>query len=161
MPSFDIVSEVDMAELKNAVLMTRKELQNRFDFKGVNWDIEEQDALLVISADDESKLRAVDQVLMQKIAKRDISLKNFERLKTGVSNMGRARQEIKILQGLESDMAKKIVKLIKETKLKVQAQHQDRQVRITGKSRDDLQKVITHVKSAELNVGLSYIIFRS
>ncbi|MGF1677943.1 MAG: YajQ family cyclic di-GMP-binding protein [Candidatus Methylacidiphilales bacterium] len=161
MPSFDIGSDVDMTEVKNAVLMTRKELQNRFDFKGVTWDIEEKDDMLVISADDEYKLQAVDQTLMGKISKRNISLKNFEHQKTGVSNMGRGRQEIKIKQGLESDVAKQIIKLIKDCGVKVQTQHQDRKVRVTGKSRDDLQKVIQFVKESELPVGVNFDNFRS
>lgn len=161
MPSFDITSEVDMAELQNAILMTRKELQNRFDFKGVNWDIQEKGNLLVITADDEMKLRNLDQTLMSKVAKRNISIKNFEHLKMDTSSTGKGRQEIKIKQGLETDIAKKIVKLIKETKLKVQPQIQDGKVRVTGKSRDDLQKVMAEVKSADLPVGVSFDNFRS
>lgn len=156
MPSFDIASEVDMAELQNAILMTRKELQNRFDFKGVAWDIEEKENMLVISADDEMKLRNLDQTLMTKITKRNISIKNFEHLKADTSSTGKGRQEIKIKQGLETDMAKKIVKLIKETKLKVQSQIQDGKVRVTAKSRDDLQQVMAEVKAADLPVGVSF-----
>lgn len=161
MPSFDISSEVDLSEVKNAVLMTRKELQNRFDFKGVEWDIEEQANLLVITADDDYKLRAIDQTLMTKLAKRDLPLKNFEHLNVSVSNMGRARQEIKIKQGLESDVAKKITKLIKGSGIKVQAQVHEDKVRVTGKSRDDLQQVIAYVKAADLSVGVSFDNFRS
>ncbi len=161
MPSFDIASEVDMAELKNAILMTRKELQNRFDFKGVTWDIEEKENMLVISADDEMKLRNLDQTLMGKITKRNISVKNFEHLKADLSSMGRGRQEIKIKQGLETDVAKKIVKMIKETKLKVQSQIQDGKVRVTAKSRDDLQQVMSVVKAADLPVAVSFDNLRS
>jgi hypothetical protein len=161
MPSFDIASEVDMAELQNAILMTKKELQNRFDFKGVNWNIEEKENMLVISADDELKLRNLDQTLMGKIAKREISIKNFEHLKSDTSSTGKGRQEIKIKQGLETDMAKKIVKLIKEMKLKVQPQIQDGKVRVTAKSRDDLQTVMAEVKGADLPIGVSFDNFRS
>jgi len=160
MPSFDIASEVDMAELQNAILMTRKELQNRFDFKGVNWNIEEKENLLVISADDEMKLRNLDQTLMGKIAKRNISVKNFEHLKADTSSTGKGRQEIKIKQGLETDVAKKIVKMIKELKMKVQPQMEGGKVRVTAKSRDDLQKVMAEVKGADLPVGVSFDNFR-
>ncbi|MEM1156656.1 MAG: YajQ family cyclic di-GMP-binding protein [Verrucomicrobiota bacterium] len=161
MPSFDITSEVDMAELQNAILMTRKELQNRFDFKGVNWNVEEKDSLLVISADDEMKLRNLNQTLMGKIAKRNISIKNFEHLKADTSSTGKGRQEIKIKQGLETEVAKKIVKLIKEMKLKVQPQIEGGKVRVTGKSRDDLQKVMAEVRAADLPVGLNFDNMRS
>lgn len=161
MPSFDIASEVDTAELKNAVLMTRRELQNRFDFKGVEWDIEEKPNLLVISANDEMKLRNLHQALMDKVAKRGLPVKNFENKKADFSSMGRGRQEIVVKQGLESDVAKKIVKMIKGSKLKVQSQIQDQKVRVTGKSKDDLQKVMSMVREADLSVGVTFENFRN
>jgi len=150
-----------MAEVQNALLMTRKELQNRFDFKGVNWNVEEQGGKLVITADDEMKLRNVDQVLMGKLAKRDLPIKNFEHQKADLSSMGRGRQEILIKQGLETEVAKSITKFIKGTGLKVQAQLQDRKVRVTGKSKDDLQKVMAAVRAEDWPVGVTFDNFRS
>ncbi|MEO0454006.1 MAG: YajQ family cyclic di-GMP-binding protein [Verrucomicrobiota bacterium] len=160
MPSFDIASDVDMAEVKNAVLMTRREVQNRYDFKGVTWDIEESPTQLVLSAADEVKLRALDQALMSKLAKRELPLKNFEHKKMDLSSMGRARQEIAIRQGFETDIAKKVVKQIKGLGIKVQAQLQDKQVRVTGKSRNDLQAVIAAVKEFDIPVGVTFSNFR-
>ncbi len=160
MPSFDIASEVDMAEVKNAVLQARKELQTRFDFKGVNWEIDEEKDKFVLSADDEFKLNALREVLMGKLAKRSISLKNIDPQKAEVSSVGRARQEIKIKQGFEGEVAKDLVKRIKGTGLKVQAQIQEQKVRVTGKSRDDLQEVIAFVKGTDLPAAVSFDNFR-
>jgi uncharacterized protein YajQ (UPF0234 family) len=160
MPSFDISSDVDIAEVKNAVLQARKELQTRFDFKNVNWEIEEQKDALVLSADDEFKLQAVQQIVMGKLAKRSVSLKNIDPQKTEISSVGRARQVVKIKQGMETPVAKDIVARIKGLGLKVQAQIQDGQVRVTGKSRDDLQAVIQFVRGEELPVGVQFGNFR-
>lgn len=160
MPSFDVASEVDMAEVKNAVNMTRKELQHRFDFRGTDWEIEEEKSGMVISAQDEFKLKSLSQVLMQKLASRGVSLKNIDPQQMEVSSVGRARQLIRIKQGLETDMAKRISRMIKETKLKVQTQVQDQKVRVTGKSRNDLQSIIQMLKGEDLPVGLSFDNFR-
>jgi len=160
MPSFDISSDVDMAEVKNAVLQARKELQTRFDFKNVNWEIEEQKDSLVLSADDEFKLQALQQIVMGKLAKRSVSLKNIEVQKAEISSVGRARQVLKIKQGMETPVAKDIVGRIKGLGLKVQAQIQDGQVRVIGKSRDDLQSVIQFVRGEELPVGVQFGNFR-
>jgi uncharacterized protein YajQ (UPF0234 family) len=160
MPSFDISSDVDMAEVKNAVLQARKELQTRFDFKNVNWEIEEQKDALVLSADDEFKLQALQQIVMGKLAKRSVSLKNIDPQKTEISSVGRARQVVKIKQGMETPVAKDIVTRIKGLGLKVQAQIQDGQVRVTGKNRDDLQAVIQFVRGEELPVGVQFGNFR-
>ncbi len=161
MPSFDIASDVDMAEVQNAILMTRRELQNRFDFKGTEWEIEEKENALILTASDEFKLKALDQILMGKFAKRELPLKNFSHQKLETSSVGRARQEIQIIQGLETEPAKKIVKAIKDLKLKVQAQIQDRQVRVTGKSRDELQSVMTAVRELDLPVAVTFGNFRN
>ena len=160
MPSFDISSEVDMTEVKNACLQARKELLTRFDFKGVNWEIEEQKEALVLSADDEFKLQALSQILMGKLAKRSVSLKNVAAEKTEVSSVGRARQVLKIKQGMDTPVAKEIVALIKGTGIKVQASIQERQVRVSGKSRDDLQSVIEFVRGKDLPVGVDFGNFR-
>jgi uncharacterized protein YajQ (UPF0234 family) len=160
MPSFDISSEVELAEVKNAVLQARKELQMRFDFKHVNWDIEEQKDSLVLSSDDEFKLQALNQIMMGKLAKRAVSLKNIDAQKTEISSVGRARQVLKIKQGMETPIAKDIVARIKGLGLKVQAQIQDGQVRVSGKNRDDLQGVIQFIRGEELPVGIQFGNFR-
>jgi uncharacterized protein YajQ (UPF0234 family) len=161
MPSYDIASDVDMAEVQNAILMARRELQNRFDFKDTVWEIESGQNQIILSASDEFKLKALDQVLMGKFAKRELPLKNFNHQKIETSSVGRARQQIDIVQGLEQEPARKIVKAIKEMKLKVQAQIQDRQVRVTGKSKDDLQKTMTVVKELDLPVSVTFGNFRN
>jgi len=161
MPSFDIASDVDMAEVQNAILMARRELQNRFDFKDAAWDIEQTENQIVLTASDDFKLKALDQILMGKFAKRELPLKNFNHQKLETSSVGRARQEIHIAQGLETDQAKKIIKEIKASKLKVQAQIQDRQVRVTGKSKDDLQQVMTLVREMDLPVSVTFGNFRN
>ena len=160
MPSFDISSEVDMAEVKNAVLQTRKELQTRFDFKGVNWEIHEEKDQFVLTADDEFKIRAVEQVLLAKLAKRSICLKNIDPQKPEISSVGRARMVIKIKNGFESETAKQVVGIVKAMGLKVQAQIQEQKVRVTGKSRDDLQAVIARLRQTDLPVGVSFGNFR-
>lgn len=160
MPSFDIASEVDMAEVKNAVLQARKELQTRFDFKGVNWEITEEKDKFILSADDEFKVKAVEQILLAKLAKRSISLKNIDPQKPEISSVGRAREEIKIKNGFETETAKQVVGIVKALGLKVQAQIQEQKVRVTGKNRDDLQAVIAHLRQADLPVGVSFGNFR-
>ncbi len=160
MPSFDISSDVDMTEVKNACLQARKELQTRFDFKSVNWEIDEQKDALVLSADDEFKLQALSQILMGKLAKRSVSLKNIDAQKTEISSVGRARQVLKIKQGIETPVAKDIIARIKGLGLKIQAQIQEGQVRVTGKNRDDLQAVIQFVRSQDLPVGVEFGNFR-
>jgi uncharacterized protein YajQ (UPF0234 family) len=160
MPSFDIVSEVEMAEVKNAVLQARKELQGRFDFKGVHWEILEEKDKLIVSADDEFKIKAIEQILLSKMAKRSISLKNIDPQKPQISSVGRARQEIKIKNGFETETAKQVVAVVKSLGLKVQAQIQDQKVRVTGKNKDDLQAVIAHLRQADLPVGVSFGNFR-
>jgi len=159
-PSFDIASEVDMAEVKNAVLQARKELQTRFDFKGVNWEITEEKDKFILSADDEFKVKAVEQILLAKLAKRSISLKNIDPQKPEISSVGRAREEIKIKNGFETETAKQVVGIVKALGLKVQAQIQEQKVRVTGKNRDDLQAVIAHLRQADLPVGVSFGNFR-
>lgn len=161
MPSFDIASDVDMAEVQNAILMTRRELQNRFDFKATEWEIEEKGTTIILTASDDFKLKALDQILMGKFAKRELPLKNFSHQKLETSSVGRARQEIQIIQGLDPEPAKQIVKAIKEMKLKVQAQIQDRQVRVTGKSKDELQSVMALVRELDLPVSVSFGNFRN
>lgn len=160
MPSFDVSSDVDMSEVKNALLQFRKEVQTRFDFKGVNWELEEEKDKFVLSADDDFKLKTLDQMLMGKLAKRNICLKNMDHQKIETSSVGRARQEIKIKQGFEGDTAKQVVQIIKGFGIKVQAQIQDGKIRVTGKNRDDLQEVIQRLRATELPVGVDFGNFR-
>jgi cyclic-di-GMP-binding protein len=160
MPSFDVSSDVDMAEVKNATLQFRKEVLTRFDFKGVNWELEEEKDKFVLSADDDFKLKTLDQMLMAKLAKRNICLKNMDHQKIETSSVGRARQEIKIKQGFEGDTAKQVVQIIKGFGIKVQAQIQEGKIRVTGKNRDDLQEVIQRLRATELPVGVDFGNFR-
>jgi uncharacterized protein YajQ (UPF0234 family) len=160
MPSFDIVSEVNAAEVKNALLQARKELENRFDFRGTPWDIVEEKDQLVLSADNDFKLKALLEIVMGKLAKRGVSLKNLDPQTPEISSVGRARQVVKIKQGLEGETAKKVVQLVKGSGLKIQAQIQEKQVRVTGKSKDDLQNVIQFMRQQELPVAIGFNNFR-
>ncbi len=162
MPSFDVVSEVDVMEVKNAVELAKKELANRFDFRDAKAEIEfdEKEEAIKLTAIDKFKITALEEIVLGKLAKRNISLKNIDRKDPDLSPLGHARQVLKLKQGLETDIAKTIVAAIKETKLKVQTQIQDRQVRVTGKDRDDLQAVIGALRKKEFPVALNFINFR-
>jgi cyclic-di-GMP-binding protein len=160
MPSFDIVSQVNSMEIENAVNMAKKELANRFDFKGTNAEIALEKNEIKLSADNPFKLKALTEIVIGKIAKRNISLKNVEQCEPEVSSLGHARQVIKIKQGLAPDVAKQVTGLIREGKFKVTTQIQDQQVRVTGKSRDDLQAVIAAVRAKDFPVALQFTNFR-
>ena len=163
MPSFDIVSELDLQEVDNAINMASKEVGNRFDFRGGNSKItfSKEDKKINILADDDMKLRAIHQILQQKMAKRDIDLRSLKFGAEEEASGGQIRQNVELRAGIEKEDAKKITKAIKETKLKVQAQIQEDQVRVTGKKIDDLQSVISQLKSMELGLPLQYINMRS
>jgi uncharacterized protein YajQ (UPF0234 family) len=161
MPSFDVVSEVDEMEVKNAVEQARKELANRFDFREAKAEIILEKEAIKLSAIDQFKLQALEEIVLGKLARRNVSLKNIERKDADVSPLGHARQELKLKQGLETDVAKIIVQAIRDTKLKVQTQIQDRQVRVTGKNRDDLQAVIAALRGGDFSVALNYTNFRA
>lgn len=147
-------------EIENAVNIAKKELANRFDYKGTRAEIVLEKNEIKLSADDAFKLRGLNEIVIGKIAKRNISLKNVEQCEPDVSPLGHARQVIKIKQGLETDVAKQITTFIRETKLKVTTQIQDQQVRVTGKSRDDLQAVIAACRAKEFPVSLQFVNFR-
>lgn len=163
MPSFDIVSEIDMQEVDNAVNMASKEIGNRFDFRGGKSEISfsKEDKRISILADDDMKLRAIHQIIEQKMAKRSIDLRSLKYSDEEQASGGQIRQNVALRAGIEKEDAKKITKAIKETKLKVQAQIQDDQVRVTGKKIDDLQAVISQLRSMELGLPLQYINMRS
>lgn len=157
MPSFDVVSKVDMQEVSNALQQTRKEILQRYDFKGSKTEIEpEGDAIRIVS-DDDFKVKAVLDVLQSKLVRRGVNLKSLEYGKIEPAAGGRARQVITVHQGLDADAAREVVKLIKDTKLKVQAQVQDDQVRVTGKLRDDLQGVIGALRAADFRRPLQFV----
>jgi cyclic-di-GMP-binding protein len=160
MPSFDIVSEVDSMEVQNAVNQAKKELANRFDFKGSNAEIALEKDEIKLSANDQFKLTALLEIMIGKLAKRGVDLKSVDRGEPDISPLGHARQVLKIKQGLESDVAKQITGFIREGKFKVTTQIQDQQVRVTGKSRDELQGVIAAVRGKDFPAALSFKNFR-
>jgi uncharacterized protein YajQ (UPF0234 family) len=161
MPSFDVVSEVDMMEVKNALDQANKELANRFDFREAKAEIVLEKESINLSAINQFKINALEEIVLGKLARRNVSLKNIERKDADISPLGHARKELKLKMGLETDMAKLVVAAIKETKLKVTTQIQDKQVRVTGKNRDDLQSVITVLRAKEFPVALNYTNFRA
>src|SRR6266436_5185832 len=161
MPSFDIVSEVDKQEIDNAINQARKELSTRFDFKDSKATVEMSDPTLIeLTAEDSGTLKSLVEIVIGRLAKRNVDLRNVERKDPAISPLGHARQEIRIKQGLEGDKAKEIIKAIKELDLKVQSQLQDQQVRVTGKKRDDLQAVIQFLRGKAFGVALSFKNFR-
>lgn len=158
--SFDIVSKLDMQELTNAVNQAVKEIGSRFDFKGSKSSIDLGDNEITLLSDDEGKMKQVIDVLETKAIKREISLKSFDYGKIEPASGGTVRQVVKLRQGIDQDNAKKIVKLIKDSKIKVQASVQGDQVRVTGKSRDDLQAVIQLLRGTDLPVSLQFTNYR-
>ncbi len=161
MPSFDVVSEVDLMEVKNAIEQAQKELANRFDFRDAKAEILLEKESIKLSAINQFKIQALEEIVLGKLARRNVSLKNIERKDPDISPLGHARQELKLKQGLETDVAKIIVQSIRDTKLKVTTQIQDRQVRVTSKDRDVLQEVIAHLRGQEFTVALNYTNFRA
>ena len=160
MPSFDIVSEVDAQEIDNALNQARKELATRFDFKGSVAEILSEKDKITLTAEDASRLRGLREIVIGKLAKRGVDLRNVEQVEPAISPLGHARQELKIQQGLEGDKAKEIIAAIKAAGFKVQNQLQDRQIRVTGKKRDDLQDVIAFVRGRDFGVTTNFKNFR-
>ncbi len=160
MPSFDIVSEVDWQEVKNAVHTANKEITNRYDFKGSDAKIEESDPKLTLHADDTFKVAQVMDVLLLKLSKRGVDVNALDKSEPRKSPTGKAVQEVTVCQGVDTERAKKIVKLLKAQKFKVQASIQGEQVRVTGKKRDDLQQVMGFLKEQKLDIPLQYTNFR-
>jgi uncharacterized protein YajQ (UPF0234 family) len=160
MATFDIVSEVNSMEIENAVNQANKELANRFDFKGSQAEILLEKNEIKLSAEDEFRLKSLVEMVMGRLAKRQISLKNVEKCEPDVSPLGHARQIIKIKQGLEAAVAKQITGFIRDTKLKVTTQIQGEAIRVSGKSKDDLQAVIAAVRAKEFPVAVQFQNFR-
>jgi hypothetical protein len=160
MPSFDIVSEIDKQEIDNAINQARKELAARFDFKGVVAEIEQEKDKIILAAEDASRLRGLREIVIGKLAKRGVDLRNIDQQEPAISSIGHARQELKIKQGLEGNKAKEIILAIKGAGFKVQNQLQDQQIRVTGKKRDELQEVIAFVKNKDFGVTTNFKNFR-
>ena len=161
MPSFDVVSEVDRQELKNAVDQAQRELANRFDFKNTDSSIEQKDLVLTIRTSSEDRLRALKLLLEEKFVKRQVSLKGIDWGKVEAASGESVRQVVTVKVGINSDKAREINKLIKEKGPKgVSSQTQGEQIRVTGKKRDDLQETMALLKSSDLEVPLQFENFR-
>ena len=158
--SFDIVSKVDLAEVSNAVQLAMKEIQTRYDFKGSKSNITLEKEELVLLSDDEYKLEQLKDVLISKMFKRNIPIKNLDYDKIEGASGGTVRQRAKLVQGIDRDNAKIINTLIKNSGLKIKSQQQDDQIRVTAKSRDDLQKIIAAVKEAKLTIDVQFVNYR-
>ncbi len=161
MPSFDIVSKVDMQEVDNAVNQAVKEIAQRYDFKGTTNEVElEKDSLRILAAD-EYKLQAIKDILIGKLVRRNVSPKCFDYGKEEPASGGAVRVRAAIVQGISKEKGKEIVKFIKDSKLKVQAQIMEDQVRVSGKKIDDLQEVIQSLKGQDLGIELQFENMRS
>jgi uncharacterized protein YajQ (UPF0234 family) len=160
MPSFDVVSEVDNAEVQNALNQANKEITTRFDFKDAGAEIVHEKNEIKLRASNDFKIKALQEVVMGKLARRNVSLKNIEVKTTDVSSTGKASVTLVIKQGLEGDIAKQVTQAVKDLKLKVQAHIQGNEVRVSGKDRDDLQTVIAALRNGEFPASLSFKNFR-
>ena len=147
-------------EIENAVNQAKKELANRFDFKGSTAEIVLEKNEIKLTAEDQFKIKALVEIVIGKLAKRTISLKSVDRGQADLSPLGHARQVIKIKQGLEGNKAKEIIQAIKSQNFKVQSQNQEKQVRVTGKKKDELQAIIQFVKSRDFGVATNFKNFR-
>lgn len=159
--SFDIVSQVDHAEIKNAINQTTKEVGQRFDFKNSRATVEIEDKQLVLFAEDETKLRNMNDILQQKLVKRGVSLKALQYGKIEPAAGASVRQRVDIQEGIPTEKAKEIVKFIKDTKAKVQASIQGDVVRVTGKDRDVLQETIASLKAKDFGIHMQFSNYRS
>jgi uncharacterized protein YajQ (UPF0234 family) len=159
MPSFDTVSEVDHHELSNAIDQANREIGTRYDFKGSDAKIEQLDNQLTLSAESDFQIKQMTPILKEKMSKRGIDVSCLE-FSDVIEMNKRARQQVMVREGLDKDLARKIVKLIKDSKIKAQAAIQGDQVRVTGKKRDDLQQIMQLLREANLGIPLQYNNFR-
>ncbi|MBT3531358.1 MAG: YajQ family cyclic di-GMP-binding protein [Gammaproteobacteria bacterium] len=160
MPSFDIVSEVDMHEINNALDQANREVGTRFDFKGIDAKFElSEDTVIVVSAEVDFQIRQMMEILRAKLVKRGVDIKSLEEGDVEMTGQ-KAHMDVKVQQGIESEIARKIVKMIKESKIKVQTAIQGEKLRVNGKKRDDLQQVIALLKDSKLDIPLQYENFR-
>ncbi|MCC5892862.1 YajQ family cyclic di-GMP-binding protein [Exiguobacterium sp.] len=158
--SFDIVSEMNLEEVKNAIQIAEKEILNRYDFKGSKSEMSLDNGDLVLVSDDDYKLEQLKDVMISKLIKRGVPTKNLDYQKIERALGGTVRQRVKLKSGIDKDDAKKINNAIKESKLKVKPQIQDDQIRVTAKSRDDLQAVMQLVRELELSVDAQFTNYR-
>lgn len=159
MPSFDVVSEIDLQEVRNAVDQANREIGTRFDFKGVNASFELAEEHVALTGEQEFHLQQMMDILRQKLVKRKVDLACLDPQEP-TSSLNAARQEVKLKQGIDSDTAKRMIKSIKGSKIKVQAQIQGDQLRVTGKKRDDLQGVIALLRDEDWGLPLQFTNFR-
>src|SRR3954469_25929082 len=159
--SFDIVSQVDRAEIMNAVNQTIKEVRQRFDFKGSHADVTLEEKELVLAAEDDTKLRNMNDILQQKLVRRGVPLKAFSYGNVEPAAGGTVRQRAQIQQGIPQEKAKEIVKVIKDSKAKVQASIQGDVVRVTGRDRDTLQDIIAKLKDKDFGIHMQFTNYRS
>ncbi len=159
MPSFDVVSELDMHEVNNAVDQANREVTTRFDFKGTDSKFEREESVVILHSQSEFQLGQMLDILRAKLNRRGVDLACMK-VEDPQTSGTRASQKVILRQGIETDLAKKLVKMIKDSKLKVQAQIQGEKIRVTGKKRDDLQKVIANLKAAEVDLPLQFNNFR-
>ena len=159
MPSFDIVSEVNHHELTNAVDQANREITNRFDFKGTSSRIEQTDTVLTIFSSSEFQIRQINDILTTKMAKRGIDVACLAPGEIQERN-NEAHQTVTVREGLDKELAREITKLIKDTKIRVQASIQGNQIRVNGKKRDDLQSIIAMLKNTKINLPLQFVNFR-
>lgn len=160
MPSFDAVSEVNHQEVDNAVNQATKEIQQRYDFKGTKTEIRLDKENIHVVSDNETKMKAVIEILQTKAMRRGIDIKSLSIGKIEAAGGQLVKCDIKVLEGIETEKAKKITQAIKDSKLKVQAQIQDNQVRVTGKKRDDLQEAIALLREKDFGIPLQFKNFR-
>jgi uncharacterized protein YajQ (UPF0234 family) len=159
--SFDIVSKTDYAEVTNAINQAMKEVSQRFDFKGSKAAVELQGKDLVLTAEDDTKLRNLNDIVQGKLVKRGVSLKALDYQKVEPAAGGTVRQLVKVQQGIPTDKAKEVVKYIKDNKYKVQASIQGETVRVSGKDRDTLQEVISALKAKDFGIDMTFDNYRS
>jgi hypothetical protein len=159
--SFDIVSEVDKSEVVNAINQTTKEVGQRFDFKGSSATVALETESLILTAEDETRLKNMNDILQQKLVRRGVPLKAFSYGKVEPASGGTVRQKVDIQQGIPQDKAKEIVKAIKDSKAKVQASIQGDAVRVSGKDRDTLQEVIGYLKAKDFGINMQFTNYRS
>jgi uncharacterized protein YajQ (UPF0234 family) len=160
MPSFDITSEVNKVELRNAIDQSNKEIATRFDFKGSDARIEEADLTLTVFADDDFKLKQVMDILVGKLAKRGVDVRALDPQDVEKVSGNKVKQRVTVRNGIESDKAKQIVKLLKDSKIKVQASIQGEAVRVSGAKKDELQAAIQHVRKSVTDIPLQFGNFR-
>jgi uncharacterized protein YajQ (UPF0234 family) len=158
--SFDVVSKVDMEEVKNAITQAMKEIETRFDFKGSKSSIALEKEEIIVKSDDDYKLTSVIDILQTKLMKRGVPIRNMDYGKIEPASGGTVKQNIKLRQGVDQENAKKINILIRDSKLKVKSQIQGDQIRVTGKSKDDLQAVMSLLRGADLPLELQFLNYR-